>query len=324
MQYRVSLVLLVSLALSFAAQGQPGPAVGWGDNFFGQASPPPGEFLQIASGNEHSTGIRPDGTVATWGRILDVPTGTFRFVESCDGIQPFSVGIRTDGSLASWGAPVQGALDLPQGAFVSLALGVNHGVGIRADGTLAGWGRNTFGQANPPSGAFLSVAAIDNVSFGVRADGTLAAWGLDFMGLLGVPQGQFTSVAAGTQFALALRTDGTLVAWGSNSLGQLNVPSGTFRAISAGMATGYALRTDGTLAAWGANNVGQANVPSGTFGAISANGGHAIAIVPTPGAGLVVALGLVAAGRRGGRNGSTSGNRCRAWRSVSGLRQFFP
>jgi len=279
------------------ACAQPGPVVGWGDNFSGQSSPPSGSFLQVAGGLDHSVGIRADGTIATWGVITDVPSGLFKFVDANDGHQPFCVGIRTDGTLASWGVPVMGAINLPLGSFMSLALGDNHGIGIRDDGTLVGWGRNDDGQASPPSGTFIAVAASGLFSFGVRTDGTLAAWGNPAFGVLNVPSGTFTAVGAGQQAGLALRTDGSLATWGAGFL-TMGVPSGSFTDIGIGAATGYALRTDGTLAGWGFNQSGQANVPPGTYRDVAGGWAHGLAIVPAPASALLVAAGMLISRRK--------------------------
>ena len=42
--------------------------VGWGNNLFGQATPPAGnDFTAIAGGFYHSLALRSDGSIASWG-----------------------------------------------------------------------------------------------------------------------------------------------------------------------------------------------------------------------------------------------------------------
>ena len=39
----------------------------WGDDEFGQASPPSGSFTAVTAGGHHSCGLRTDGTITCWG-----------------------------------------------------------------------------------------------------------------------------------------------------------------------------------------------------------------------------------------------------------------
>ena len=41
----------------------------WGNNLFGQATPPSGTFTQVAAGEFHTCGLRIDGNLACWGSI---------------------------------------------------------------------------------------------------------------------------------------------------------------------------------------------------------------------------------------------------------------
>ena len=45
-----------------------GTVVCWGQDLFGEASPPKGEFVSVSAGWQHHTcGVKTDGTVACWG-----------------------------------------------------------------------------------------------------------------------------------------------------------------------------------------------------------------------------------------------------------------
>ncbi len=44
-----------------------GTLVCWGDNTFGQATPPAGPFAQVSAGGAHSCAVRTDGTLTCWG-----------------------------------------------------------------------------------------------------------------------------------------------------------------------------------------------------------------------------------------------------------------
>jgi hypothetical protein len=39
----------------------------WGGNGYGQATPPSGEFLEVAAGGYFTCGLRTDGRVRCWG-----------------------------------------------------------------------------------------------------------------------------------------------------------------------------------------------------------------------------------------------------------------
>ena len=45
-----------------------GSIVGWGDNDYGQATPPAGnDFIAIAAGSYHSLALKSDGSIVGWG-----------------------------------------------------------------------------------------------------------------------------------------------------------------------------------------------------------------------------------------------------------------
>src|SRR3954469_22699394 len=97
---RAILALAACCIASSATAG--GEILGWGDNFFGQATPPAGNFLAIAAAVDHSVAIRPDGTLVAWGTpeggALLVPPGQFSRV-SAGGLSghDYSIAIRLDG-----------------------------------------------------------------------------------------------------------------------------------------------------------------------------------------------------------------------------------
>lgn len=39
----------------------------WGADYYGQASPPSGNFSAVSAGYHHSCGIRDDGSIECWG-----------------------------------------------------------------------------------------------------------------------------------------------------------------------------------------------------------------------------------------------------------------
>src|SRR5688572_2457165 len=83
----VCMLAAEEVGLARAPAASPGPALGsitagpqhscavrsngtlacWGDNFFGQSTPPAGTFTQVAAGGHHTCGLKTDGTLACRG-----------------------------------------------------------------------------------------------------------------------------------------------------------------------------------------------------------------------------------------------------------------
>lgn len=242
------------------AVGVDGTLVCWGDNAYGQSTPPAGTFTSVSSGFYHSCAVRTNGSVACWGWNAyggaSPPSGSFKsvsagYVHTCAvraddaaacwggygyGMSSppsgsfsdvaagndFSCGVRTNGALACWGYnhPAGNAAIPPFGTFSSVELGMWHSCALRPDGSAACWGENNYGQSTAPAGSFTSVSAGGAHSCGVRPDASLACWG----GFPPPPAGSFASVTSGYIHACAVRTDGTIVCWGNNGNGQTDVP----------------------------------------------------------------------------------------------------
>ncbi|MDE2753760.1 MAG: S-layer homology domain-containing protein, partial [Gemmatimonadota bacterium] len=86
----------------------------WGDNQYGQSSPPWGQFLTVSSGFLHSCAVATDNTVHCWGRDTHgetrAPSGEFMAVSAGSS---FSCGLRTDGSIQCWGSNENGRATPP-------------------------------------------------------------------------------------------------------------------------------------------------------------------------------------------------------------------
>src|SRR5216110_2457788 len=58
----------------------------WGDNYFGQATPPADAFTQVSAGGSHTCGLKTDGTLACWGNNYSgqatPPSGAFTEVSA--------------------------------------------------------------------------------------------------------------------------------------------------------------------------------------------------------------------------------------------------
>ena len=110
-----------------------------------------GRVMAMEAGGHHSCALKPDGSVACWGR-------------NDSGQAPPSVA----------------------GPFLAVSSGGSHTCGLKPDGSVACWGLNGSGQA-PPSvaGPFLAVSAGASHTCGLKPDGSVACWGSNISGQLG-------------------------------------------------------------------------------------------------------------------------------------------
>ena len=243
----------------------------WGENTYGQSTPPPGTFTQVSAGGRHTCGIQSDSTLACWGDNAwgqyPPPPGTF-LQASAGGVHTCAV--KSDGTLACWGDNSSGQSAPPPGTFTQVSAGDWHSCAVKSDGTLACWGYNVFGQATPPPGTFTQVSAGAYSTCGLKSDGSIVCWGTT-QGT--PPAGSFTQISAGLYHTCALKMDGGLVCWGYNDFGQSFSPPGVFNQVSGGRRHTCALMSDGAIACWGdpANgkvplDITPAALPAGTPG----------------------------------------------------------
>jgi hypothetical protein len=232
----------------------------WGNNLYGQSTPPSGSFTRVAAGSVHNCAIRTDGTLACWGwnnsGQINAPSGIFRDVSASD--EQHSCAVRTNYAMACWGRNQYGEGQPIAGSFTSVSTGTGHNCAIRTDGTLACWGQNTYGQINAPTGTFTQVSAGKFHTCALRTNGTVTCWGQNLYGELNAPSGTFMYVSAGYGHSCAIRTDGSAACWGANNYGQATPSSGPFSQIAAGDFHTCALRTDAIVSCWGDNTYGQA------------------------------------------------------------------
>lgn len=265
----------------------------WGDSTAGQlgnltavARSSPGtiagtttDWCSISSGTRHSTALKTDGSLWSWGYNGQGQVG--------------------DSTTITKSSPVQVAGGGSTWCFIGAKW--NGQTALKTDGTLWLWGQNFCGTLGDNSvinrsspvttvGGGTTWCAVSSgfsqrISAAIKTDGTLWMWGYNTQGRLGdgtvIPRSSpvttsgggttWCQVSAGGSHTVAVKTDGTAWTWGLNSSGQLGndnvittsspgttVGGGTtWCGIIASEAHTAALKTDGTLWTWGFNYNGQ-------------------------------------------------------------------
>ncbi len=263
---------------------------------------------------EDNVGQLGDGGTNT-NQLIPVQIGTWTDWEVISASEDHSFGIRANGTLWGWGSDMFGALgdggaDMNQDSpvqigtdtdWVAVSTGGAHALGLKADGTLWAWGRDANGslgdgglnidQSSPvqigTDSTWHIIATGGGHSMGIKTDGSLWAWGLDNQGQLGMGPGQanksiptrvglesdWDTIVGGPFFSLGMR-DGSLWSWGGDLDGQLGDGGGNVQQdspVRVGcdrdwkfIATGknfsshsLGIRTSGALWGWGDDGSGQ-------------------------------------------------------------------
>ena len=182
----------------------------------------------IAAGDEHTVGLRADGSVVAvgsnsfgqcnvtgWSDVVAIAAGNYH-----------TVGLRADGSVVAVGYNNYGQCDVTGWSdVVAIAAGHYHTVGLRADGSVVVVGYNTSGQCRVTGWSdVIAIAAGGLHNVGLRADGSVVAVGYNTSGQCDVTGwSDIVAIAAGDWHTVGLRADGSVVAVGSNHNGQCNV-----------------------------------------------------------------------------------------------------
>ena len=66
--------------------------------------PSAGECVSVGAGGGRTCGLRTDGSVECWGKVIVPPTGKFTSVDS----GTTACGVRNDGALECWGWKIEG------------------------------------------------------------------------------------------------------------------------------------------------------------------------------------------------------------------------
>jgi alpha-tubulin suppressor-like RCC1 family protein len=231
-----------------------------------------GDWNSVATGVNHTLGLRHDGTLYAWGKNDWGQLG----IDSTDKYKDRPVQVGTDDD------------------WVAIGGGWSHSVGLKSDGTLWAWGRlyNSPHNTNPTGliieyglkpvqigtrSDWASISAGYNNAFAITKTGELYAWGNNTNGKLGIRSEEskaepfqvgstadWSFVSSGRDNTVATQKDGTLWVWGKGGeifkdkqLEPMQIMPGV-RWASAIVGNGFAtaLDTNGYLWTWGKDTNG--------------------------------------------------------------------
>jgi len=233
-----------------------------------------GNSRAIGAGNAHTTAVRNDGTVWTWGVGSQGQLGDGTFLMGTRSVTPLQV------------PGMEGVATVEDSNGFVLAL--------KSNGTVWGWGNNFNAQLGDGTSVQLrtrpvqtvgltdvkAITAGDFYAAALKNDGTVWYWGapsglVNGSSLFTTPFklsgiDNVTAIAGGSHHLLMLKADKTVWAIGVNQMGQLgngNTTNSTtpvqvaglsnVSRVAAGEEFSVALKEDGTIWAWGINFNGQ-------------------------------------------------------------------
>jgi alpha-tubulin suppressor-like RCC1 family protein len=158
-----------------------GTVVAWGDNSFGQSSPPSNlsNVVAIAAGYLHSAVLCSNGTVVAWGDDTfgqtNVPLGLSNVVAIAAG-NFHTLALLSNGIVVGWGDDTFGELNAPSSVTnaVGIASGSYHGLALvqfssllqahlAGNGLIIQWnGTGTLQWALTPTGPFTDIPCQGN------------------------------------------------------------------------------------------------------------------------------------------------------------------
>ena len=125
-----------------------GTVVGWGDNRWGQATPPAGlsGVVAVAALWDCSAALKSDGTITYWGACLKEFTATSSVpgAKSLVMTDQAVIALKSDGSLTAWGVdPGHPVMKVPAGKdFAAVSAGFDAALAVTKTGTVVAWGDN--------------------------------------------------------------------------------------------------------------------------------------------------------------------------------------
>jgi hypothetical protein len=170
----------------------------------------PRRAVRITVAEDHACAIGADGAAHCWGDDTygqSTPPGGA--LVALDAIQRRTCGLTPSGEIQCWGAENACFRRLPPGTFRDLGISTMHGCAAGAE-SVACWGEDRLGKSSPPAGRFETVTTAPHGGCGLRPGGTVECWGLISTPTFGTTA-PFVRVAANAGAVCVLDTDSALM-----------------------------------------------------------------------------------------------------------------
>ena len=249
----------------------------------------------ISAGNDHTVGLKTDGTVVAVGNnnYGQCDTSEWHDIIAVSAGNSYTVGLKADRTIVTVGAGANANKSNTNklSDIIAIFAGYNdlavisddgndsnklndsiaiyyrryHTVELKANGTVVAVGKNTKGQCNTSEWRnIMAVSAGDYHTVGLNTNGTVVAVGWNTKGQCNTSEWRnIIAVSAGDSHTVGLKADGTVLAIGGNESGQCNIDKWSdIIAISAGDYHTVGLKADGTVVAAGTNQNAKCNTSS--------------------------------------------------------------
>jgi len=244
-----------------------GAAKCWGDNAFGQSSPPSdlGEIIQISNGQYHSCAANALGNASCWGRNdsgqTSVPA-SLGLIKQISAGDENSCAVTSSNLVRCWGSSEFGVTKIPKALGTVSTVGTSYGeaCAVLTSGLVKCWG--DLAPDVPKSLGKVISLSVDSVNCAITVSGIAKCWGLD--GSLKIPAdlGPVTSIDSTFDIhdldndfyrVCAVLTSGSIRCWDTSNSSEsitINSPSG-FSQVAVGPGHICALQIDGRSTCWG-------------------------------------------------------------------------
>ncbi len=234
--------------------------------------------MRLFPGEGSACALKPDGTAVCWGSGVAPPED--RFVHLAVGYG-WACGITLDDNrILCWGGWTLNSVwsgesyqELPNGSFVRVVAGKDHGCALRQDGEVRCWAYFEEGideRIEPPPGPFDSLAAQSETTCGHRVEGGLACWS----GHGWFPEevsDDLSPFVVGDIHGCGLTPEGEAVVFGSNDADLRNAPDERWVEIAASYVHTCGRTEEGQVHCWGTDSKGYLDPPEASYLHIAAS-----------------------------------------------------
>ncbi|MCC8356333.1 MAG: TIR domain-containing protein [Oscillospiraceae bacterium] len=229
------------------------------------------EALALFETGEYGEAAVAFGRLENYSDAKEYALSSWAMVQSCCVLSAgneHTVGLKIDGTVIAVGDNYDSQCSVTQWEnIVSVAAGGSHTVGLKIDGTVITCGSNSIGQCDVSEWTdIIAVTAGGAYTVGLKTDGTVVATGINNFEQCGVSEWtDIVAVSAGRTHTVGLNSNGMVMATGYNDSGQCDVSDWTnIVAIAVGRYHTIGLKSNGTVVATGSNGYGQCDVSDWT------------------------------------------------------------